>query len=618
MINITNITRQMLWAFVAVMAATGEVSAPAPSAVITQTGLPYFASPQAVNSKPLGQFAFNTHVCLTGKTYTWNRLQFFQYVLPSGELVYTLVGKGIFVRDPAGDKSCMSQVASTTLPASIPPPVQRAPQPAPNYVTPPTMAASGNVSAQTSSPVIVKGTAFAVIAKGSVPYYTSGNLRDVGTIPPQGQFAADQHLCANWKVTWHGREFVNVNLPSDLQVDRPDGGRADAIYSTETFIPDPANDPKCLDQSKAAGKPTGNATAAMASPPAIAASGETSASTAGTLTTPVSALDPVMQADIAEFIAATPSWFGSNIRGPLVQVDDYLTNNKIGDFFYGRHSIYGDRTPGKITEWSHDKDPQDFARARLWYQMAVSGLLKIPNLATNLAASCPPYGRVWAQCDDLFYAQRMISLCDNQLSAPMVNQRKEDNEKYRKIKEAIEAPADTTGRVILHWTRGDKTDPLSGKVILGAYALGETIQASVSCNVDNVSVIEDFSEAIGRLASGNNEAPVEAIQLYAVGKNPDKPPKLLWNDGFINMRYRIGVQETHTISVRQGDYYNAVTLKLLYSVMSLARNFGVELPFANGGTTVVDLNPKDSALRAFTEICEKQQQGNNSPSNHRQ
>jgi hypothetical protein len=142
MINITNITRQILWASALVMAASGEASAQAPLAVITQTVLPYFASPQAVNSKPLGQFAFHTHVCVTGKTYTWNRLQFFQYILPSGELVYTLAGKGIFARDPAGDKSCMSQVASTTLPANIPPPVQRAPQPAPNYVTPPTMAAS--------------------------------------------------------------------------------------------------------------------------------------------------------------------------------------------------------------------------------------------------------------------------------------------------------------------------------------------------------------------------------------------------------------------------------------------------------------------------------------------
>ena len=130
------------------MAATGEASAPTPLAVITQTVLPYFASPQAVNSKPLGQFAFHTQVCITGKTYTWNRLRFFQYVLPSGELVYTLTGKGIFARDPVGDKNCMSQVASTTLPANIPPPVQRAPQTAPQT---PTATASPDIAGTITS-----------------------------------------------------------------------------------------------------------------------------------------------------------------------------------------------------------------------------------------------------------------------------------------------------------------------------------------------------------------------------------------------------------------------------------------------------------------------------------
>jgi hypothetical protein len=130
------------------MAATGEASASAPIAVITQAGLPYFASPQAVNSKPLGQFAFNTHVCITGKVYTWNRRQFLQYVLPSGELVYTLAAKGIIARDPAGNESCRSKVASTTLPANIPPPVQRAPQTAPQT---PTATASPDIAGTVTS-----------------------------------------------------------------------------------------------------------------------------------------------------------------------------------------------------------------------------------------------------------------------------------------------------------------------------------------------------------------------------------------------------------------------------------------------------------------------------------
>ena len=116
--------------------------------MITQAGLPYFASPQAVNSKPLGQFAFNTHVCITGKVYTWNRRQFLQYVLPSGELVYTLAAKGIIARDPAGNESCRSKVASTTLPANIPPPVQRAPQTAPQT---PTATASPDIAGTVTS-----------------------------------------------------------------------------------------------------------------------------------------------------------------------------------------------------------------------------------------------------------------------------------------------------------------------------------------------------------------------------------------------------------------------------------------------------------------------------------
>ena len=213
MMNTTNVTRQMLLASALVMAASGEASAPAPLAVITQTGLPYFASPQAVNSKPLGQFAFNTHVCVTGKTYTWNRLQFFQYVLPSGELVYTLVGKGIFVRDPAGDKSCMSQVASTTLPANIPPPSQ--------------------------------GTAFAVIANRGIPYYAS--IQDVGIAPPLGQFAANAHLCMkNAALNWNKRKFLQFFIQSR--------GAVYAAFNLEAITRDPAGDKEC--ESNVAQAPT--------------------------------------------------------------------------------------------------------------------------------------------------------------------------------------------------------------------------------------------------------------------------------------------------------------------------------------------------------------------------
>jgi hypothetical protein len=225
-------------------------------------------------------------------------------------------------------------------------------------------------------------------------------------------------------------------------------------------------------------------------------------------------------------------------------------------------------------------------------------------MATNPAAACPPYHQVPSYCDIFYYAKGMISLCDNQLSAPMVNQRKEDNEKYRKATEAEAAPADTAVRVVLHWGRCDKTDPLSGKVTPEACdtekddATGETIRATATCD-DSMT----FGVALEQIISGTHEAPVEDIQFAAVGNNETT---LLWNSNSISIRYRIGVEAVNTISAKQGDYRNAVTLRFSYSDMSLARNFGVELPLANGNTPVVEINPKDPILRAFTEICEKQ------------
>ncbi len=90
-----------------------------PQEVITQIDLPYFRYPQDINGLPLGHFAAGAHVCLTGKTYSWSGIQLFQYVLPSGQLVYTSEGKGIFAHAPEGDRNCISEVASTNLPDTI-------------------------------------------------------------------------------------------------------------------------------------------------------------------------------------------------------------------------------------------------------------------------------------------------------------------------------------------------------------------------------------------------------------------------------------------------------------------------------------------------------------------
>ena len=77
-------------------------------AVIAESGFPYSASPQDIyNKPPLGQFVFNMHLCVKREMSTWDGLKFLQFILPSGEAVYSedhFVG-GI-TRDPAGDKKC--------------------------------------------------------------------------------------------------------------------------------------------------------------------------------------------------------------------------------------------------------------------------------------------------------------------------------------------------------------------------------------------------------------------------------------------------------------------------------------------------------------------------------
>jgi hypothetical protein len=415
-------------------APLGEASASAPIAVITQTGLPYFASPQAANSKPLGQFAFNTHVCVTGKVYTWNRLQFLQYVLPSGQLVYTLAGKGILARDPAGNESCRSKVASTTLPANIPPPVQ----PAPNHVAPLTRAATGEASTQMSGAeqlgwqvTDLKGP-FAMIAKGPVPYYNPNDLGHVAdlehvasaTTPPLGHFAANQHLCANWKETFqNGREFVNVGGSGALH-----DGSVTAIYSREAFIPDPTNDQKCLDQAKTA-----------AASPDIAPSINKGID------------DPSMRADIAdiaEFLLSDQTPVGETmgfavkggIKGAykLIKNDpdakNIDTKSAIAEGFYFRGREIGGTNDGWIYD---DKKFNDLQRARLWYQTALAQIrTEYPDIAPDIRTCahhypCPsdPSGRV----------RSLINVIENRIAfCPTVPARQQARVAAEKQKAAAE------------------------------------------------------------------------------------------------------------------------------------------------------------------------------------
>jgi len=89
----------------------GKASAQTTLAVIVQAGFPYSATPQDIyNKPPLGQFAFNMHLCVKSEMAVWNGLKFFQFILPSGETVYSeALHRTAITRDPAGDKNCASQ-----------------------------------------------------------------------------------------------------------------------------------------------------------------------------------------------------------------------------------------------------------------------------------------------------------------------------------------------------------------------------------------------------------------------------------------------------------------------------------------------------------------------------
>jgi len=154
------------------------------------------------------------------------------------------------------------------------------------------MVASGEASAQTTNDVTSREGAtapfFAAIARAPVPYYRGEHFWVVGTTPPVGQFAANQHVCVNWVLTWNGKKFVNIELPG--------GGSAYAVYSTENFIPDPANTPKCveahqeyiLEQSKrtrdamAAMTPAGTSTQSPEQPPSEANQAKSNVGSSGT------------------------------------------------------------------------------------------------------------------------------------------------------------------------------------------------------------------------------------------------------------------------------------------------------------------------------------------------
>jgi TPR repeat protein len=223
------------------MVASGEASAQTTFAVIAQYSTPYFASTQDIYRKPaLGQFEYNMHLCVKDVISTLQGVKTLELILPSGETVYSMASDGAFVHDPAGDKKCMSQVTSTTPPANIPPPVQRAPQPAPNYVPPPTMAASGSAYAPTANDVRFASVYnFAAIVRAPVSYYADNvNINSLDSATPLGQFVAKQHICVSFVLPIvRGGKIASILLPGS--------GNVKVLYNTETFIPDPPNNRGC-------------------------------------------------------------------------------------------------------------------------------------------------------------------------------------------------------------------------------------------------------------------------------------------------------------------------------------------------------------------------------------
>jgi hypothetical protein len=616
MINIANVTRQMLWASALVMAATGEAraqapleeaSASAPIAVITQTGLPYFASPQAVNSKPLGQFAFNTHVCVTGKVYTWNRLQFLQYVLPSGALVYTLAGKGILAHDPAGDKSCRSKVASTTLPANIPPPVQPAPQPAP---TPPTMAATGEASGQMSGAeqlgwqtTNLKGP-FAMIAKGPVPYYNSDHLGHVADLehvataatPPLGHFAANQHLCANWKETFqNAREFVNVGGSGALH-----DGSVIAIYSREAFIPDPANDQKCLDQAKTA-----------AASPDIAPSINNGVD------------DPSMRADIAdiaEFLLSdhTPvgETMGFEVKGGIKGAYNLIKNDPdaknidtksaIAEGFYFRGGRPND---GWIYD---DKKFSDLQRARLWYQMALAQIrTEYPDISPDVRTCanhypCPsdPHGVLrslingienrLAFCPTSLRRQQQRAAAEKEQRDEAVRQEEAAKENAKEERDPAAGKSDAQ-----NWSYNEPTDQLTGKKTYNATRTfpftGGKAEMTAFCEASLLG--GGFSIKIVFFDNHGHPINVDTNGFVSSQYGTNGTFRYIDGDG----EYPIAVQIPHTNEIKL-PLFNAVishdTLKAF-----LASSFAKVEVLLTAGTVIIDLQPKDLALRKVLGYC---------------
>jgi len=93
------------------MYGNGKASAQTTLAVIAQSAIPYSASPQDVFDKPpIGQFEINMRLCVIKETTILNHMQYVQFILPSGESVYSEFRfQRAITPDPTGDENCAAQ-----------------------------------------------------------------------------------------------------------------------------------------------------------------------------------------------------------------------------------------------------------------------------------------------------------------------------------------------------------------------------------------------------------------------------------------------------------------------------------------------------------------------------
>ena len=309
MSNLAILARHMVLAFALIIMAFGEASAQSTLAVIAQAGFPYFASPQDIYNEPaLRQFEFNMHLCERKQMASWHGLNFLQFILPNGKVVYSESSfQSSLGRDPAGDQRCESNEEQFARRAeSTAPPSEAYP----------------------------KTTKDVTVEQKAVP------------------------------------DFFHRYVMKQLRASQ--GGTSGAVATSS---------------------PQGGAESGIM---------------------PDSSVGSSMQADIAEFLAAHPSFASTDPSASQI-----LTKNRIGNFFYGRY--FADRSVEipDIKAWSDKKSSQDFVRARRWYQLE-GAQLKSEYPGVYSCGGVSLQGIVIPcrseQSKALGYVENMIRLCDHQLS----------------------------------------------------------------------------------------------------------------------------------------------------------------------------------------------------------